>query len=592
MANIKNELTTIAGSIYGKEMRPAIHDAIEKINEESEKAYESAVSSKDSSQAAANAAQAAQNKAEEYASAAQAIAGAGMATEDLAGFAKPDGKTIRSGGDDGTIYAAYGLVGKTALFFGDSIVWGQLAEQETTQAAEPYPVAFGNLLGCEVINAAVRGATASVAHSNNFAGQIADNEDNIANVDICFVSFGTNDYNKGLWIGNGSTKQSFYKNYEDGIDSIQALNPNIDIVMIIPPTAPARLQDAGAANGNGEVWDEYVNAMIEIAASRHLAIVDFGQAGINAGNVDTYYLTDKNHLTQEGYTLLGEYLARVYKTGTFCDAAEFYNKNYRVAANILPPMVFADPVDTANAYHNGVYWSLPGDDTAGLTAIKNVALRSGNHYQLAFLAYHAGDRTVEYTVTLTNTSDTTKAYIIKKKVTGTYNRITFDFYTDLESGLYTLNIVGAGDHAQLSSVSLSFAGFVPEVKKRKTGVVEITSNNTISVTTGRYVNSEFAFNLQVTVDSDQDTLATVDLNTIDTDDTSAYTIGGTLFFVGIDATTGEAVVMGWQHDSSTTGTYLLKLMIGAATTGHTYIAQGMLYMGRPDAVTEVITQEY
>lgn len=42
MANIADELQTIATSIYGSEMRTAIHDAIEKVNDDSETATVSA----------------------------------------------------------------------------------------------------------------------------------------------------------------------------------------------------------------------------------------------------------------------------------------------------------------------------------------------------------------------------------------------------------------------------------------------------------------------------------------------------------------------------------------------------------------------
>ena len=63
MANIKKELNTIANSVYGKEMRPAIHDGLEKVNKESTKAYEAAIKSQNSSKAAAEAAEKAREEA-------------------------------------------------------------------------------------------------------------------------------------------------------------------------------------------------------------------------------------------------------------------------------------------------------------------------------------------------------------------------------------------------------------------------------------------------------------------------------------------------------------------------------------------------
>lgn len=487
------------------------------------------------------------------------------------------------------------LHNKTAIFFGDSITWGELGEGDGTRVSKPYPTVFADVTGCNVINAGVRGATASSTETKNFAAQITSQKVNIPNADYAFVCFGVNDFSKAVTVGNASTAKSFYADYLAAIKGILIYNPNIEIIVILPPRGKGYTDSANWKNDNGDIFDSYVNAIIEIATNLNLRIVDFGKVGINSYITSNYYVDDNHHLTQEGYTLLGEHLAKAYKTGTYESKREFYNKAYRVATNQLGTMPFPNPVDIqGNSYYDGVYWSILGTDTAGITSYKNVQIIKGEDYHFEFLTFHrdkANNRTVTYTITMTNVSDTSIKYVFKKTLTCVYERLHFDFNASNASGFYTINIVAEGDNVYIASPSLSYGGIIPESRKRKIGNVSITSTNTMTVDKNKFVNGEFIFNMRVTADKSTTNLARVDLNTSNSGDTSAYLPTGDHYFVGMDITDKKTVPMYWSHDGSNPGQYLLKVLSGIETN-HVYVANHILYMAANNAVHEVIAQEY
>ncbi len=484
---------------------------------------------------------------------------------------------------------------KTAIFFGDSITWGEKADENGVQVLQPYPTVFGNLTGYTIKNVAVSGATASTIQDNNFLTQVNANVSGTKRYDYYFVAFGTNDFSKNVDIGNEYTEKSFYYDYVAGIEKILEQHPQAEIIVILQPHGKGSTTKPYWANDNGEKIESYRNAVIEIATKKKLRIVDFGNVGINENNAETYYPNGHNHLTQVGYKLLGEHLAKSFLTGTYIDKETFYNKNYRVATNQLGLKAFPNPKENiSNSYYDGVYWELSGSDANGITAYKNVQVLEGENYHLEFLTYHrnqANSRTTTYTVTLTNVSDSTIQYIFKKNLKGSYERVNFNFYANNASGFYTLNIKAEGDNVYIANPSLSFDGIIPPARKRRIGNVDITSTNSITVNRNKFVNGMFMFNLFITADVSTENLARVNLNTSDTNDLNAYITNIDTYFVGIDHTTKQPVAMCWYHDTSNPGTFLLKVISGIEQD-HVYCANGVLFMGANDSVHEIIVQEY
>lgn len=478
-----------------------------------------------------------------------------------------------------------------AVFLGDSTTWGESGNTDGVQVDKPYPTVFGEITGATVINCAVRGACGSSAKTNNFAEQITANAASIKSANKIFINFGINDFSQGINVGNASMTDSYYYGIYNGIATIQKSNPKADIIIILPTVGKGYLTNVAWRNSNGISFDDYLNALIDIGTKLHLKIVDFRNIGITKNNAATYYPTGYNHLTQDGYTLLGEHLARCYESNIYYDDVE----EKSVAMNVLPHLLFASPIEASslNSFYNGIYWNLSGSDNKGLTSYKQFDIQTGRNYHFEFMAYHrniANKRKIDYTIIFKNES-TSKTYTFKRAVTGPYNKVAIDFYSNLTGGNYTLQLIASGDDAYVSAFILSFNGVAPAPRKMRTGIVEITSTNTLSILRNKFINGFLILNLVITANESVVNLARINLNPAN-DNYHAYIPTGSLYFWGIDWTTKEPALMQLINDSEKPGTYLLKLATGNAVSGHKYVAKDILYMGRNDAPMEIITQEW
>lgn len=483
------------------------------------------------------------------------------------------------------------LHGKTVVFFGDSVTWGESGETDGVQVASPYPIVFGDITGATVINCAVRGACGSSAKTNNFAEQIKANATSIKSANKIFINFGINDFSQGINVGNASMTDSYYYGIYNGIATIQKSNPKADIIIILPTVGKGYLTNSAWRNSNGISFDDYLNALIDIGTKLHLKIVDFRNIGITKNNAATYYPTGYNHLTQDGYTLLGEHLARCYESNIYYDDVE----EKSVAMNVLPHLLFNSPIEASslNSFYNGIYWSLSGTDNKGLTSYKQFDIQTGRNYHFEFMAYHrniANARKIDYTIIFKNVS-TSQTYTFKRSVTGSYNKVAIDFYSNITGGNYTLQLIASGDSAYVSVFTLSFNGAAPAPRKMRIGAIKITSTNTLSVLRNKFINGFLIFNVVITANESVVNLARINLNSAD-DNYHAYLPTGSLYFWGIDWTTKEPALMQLIYDSENAGTYLLKLATGNAVSGHKYVAKDILYMGRNDAPMEIIAQEW
>lgn len=484
------------------------------------------------------------------------------------------------------------LSGKTAVFFGDSTTWGESGEKDGIQVAKPYPAVFGEITGATIVNCAVRGACGSSAKTNNFAEQIAKNAASIKAANKIFINFGINDFSENINVGNASMTDSYYYGIYNGIATIQKSNPKADIILILPTVGKGYLTNAAWRNSNGISFDDYLDALIDIGTKLHLKIVDFTHIGITKDNATTYYPTGYNHLIQDGYTLMGEHLARSFDNNAF-----YQPETKNVAMNVLPHLLFESPTDIAgnvNSFYDGTFWKLDGTSTLGLTSYKQFDIQKGQEYHFEFMSYHrnvANSRKIDYTIVFKNAA-TSEKYTFKRSVTGAYNKVAVDFYSNLTRGYYTVQIIGSGDSAYVSAFTLSFNGIAPAPRKMRVGNPNITSTNTLSIVRNKFVNGFFVFYLVITADNSTTNLARVDLNAPNNDSYHAYLPTGSYHFVGIDWTTKQPVLMYWTYDSTMAGTYLLKLATGDAVSGHKYVAQDILYFGRNDAPMEIIAQEW
>lgn len=478
-----------------------------------------------------------------------------------------------------------------AVFLGDSTTWGESGNTDGVQVDKPYPTVFGEITGATVINCAVRGACGSSAKTNNFAEQITANAASIKSANKIFINFGINDFSQGINVGNASMTDSYYYGINNGIATIQKSNPKADIIIILPTVGKGYLTNAAWRNSNGIGFDDYINALIDIGTKLHLKIVDFRNVGITKNNAATYYPTGYNHLTQDGYTLLGEHLARCYESNIYYGDVE----EKSVAMNVLPHLLFTSPIEASslNSFYNGIYWKLSGTDDKGLTSYKQFDIQAGRNYHFEFMAYHrnvANARKIDYTIIFKNVS-TSKTYTFKRSVTGPYNKVAIDFYSNLTGGNYTLQLIASGDDAYVSAFVLSFNGVPPAPRKMRTGIVEITSTNTLSILRNKFINGFLIFNVVITANESVVNLARINLNPAD-DNYHAYIPTGSLYFWGIDWTIKEPALMQLIYDSEKPGTYLLKLATGNAVSGHKYVAKDIIYMGRNDAPMEIIAQEW
>lgn len=478
-----------------------------------------------------------------------------------------------------------------AVFLGDSTTWGESGNTDGVQVDKPYPTVFGEITGATVINCAVRGACGSSAKTNNFAEQITANAASIKSANKIFINFGINDFSQGINVGNASMTDSYYYGIYNGIATIQKSNPKADIIIILPTVGKGYLTNAAWRNSNGIGFDDYINALIDIGTKLHLKIVDFRNIGITKNNAATYYPTGYNHLTQDGYTLLGEHLARCYESNIYYGDVE----EKSVAMNVLPHLLFASPIEASslNSFYNGIYWKLSGTDDKGLTSYKQFDIQTGRNYHFEFMAYHrniANARKIDYTIIFKNVS-TSQTYTFKRSVTGSYNKVAIDFYSNITGGNYTLQLIASGDSAYVSAFTLSFNGAAPAPRKMRIGAVDIASTNTLSVLRNKFINGFLIFNVVITANESVVNLARINLNPAD-DNYHAYIPTGSLYFWGIDWTTKEPALMQLVYDSEKPGTYLLKLATGNAVSGHKYVAKDIIYMGRNDAPMEIITQEW
>lgn len=201
----------------------------------------------------------------------------------------------------------YGLRGKTCLFFGDSIVWGDSADESHSRVTTPFPVYIAQHSGCTSLNYGRKSATmASIDGSDNdFANQLAEHQAQLTNADYIFVLFGINDYSQVVPIGSPDSVDisTFYGALSANVTTIRRYSQAQLYFVSIPPCGAYW---AGTGNTRYQNIRTYVEAVKEFCCRNGINYIDvLNHSGMDATNWESYS-ADRVHLTQDGYDMLGQ----------------------------------------------------------------------------------------------------------------------------------------------------------------------------------------------------------------------------------------------------------------------------------------------
>lgn len=200
------------------------------------------------------------------------------------------------------------LKDKNVHFFGDSLTWGN---NGTELSQYNYPKIFGEIMGCNIFNHAVNGATVTtiINIDNNLDNQI-DGASNLINADYVFIQCGVNDYLRNCSIGNlESTKYYFKGAYVNAIKKIMSKIPN-KCRLICLSLLPCEKYFKKEKNTYNNLFLDYNDAIKEVCQELGVQLIDvLNTIGINQYNYNNL-LSDGVHLKDEGYAMLGRALSQ------------------------------------------------------------------------------------------------------------------------------------------------------------------------------------------------------------------------------------------------------------------------------------------
>lgn len=197
--------------------------------------------------------------------------------------------------------------GRKIAFLGDSITQGLTWNGSAQVYVEkPYPMTVAEKLNCECQN---------VGHSSYPISSIGKAQcfnttySEIAlDTDYIFVFGGTNDYQYSVPIGTVADREdvSFCGAVFTLINKIRTRNPNAELVFFTP------LHRSEEVKSDGFKLIDYVNAIRDVCELCAIPVVDlYKNSGFS--NVVTemqQYYADGLHLTQDGYNVLGDVIAK------------------------------------------------------------------------------------------------------------------------------------------------------------------------------------------------------------------------------------------------------------------------------------------
>jgi lysophospholipase L1-like esterase len=188
------------------------------------------------------------------------------------------------------------LTGKTAVFLGDSITWGQSGYNTTY--ARCYANEFGTLTGATIQNLGAGGATASdtPAALPPLAGTQFEGREWFSKQvrlitgtpDYIYFMFGINDYGYNALIGSGERDENQLTvcgGIRKGIEYLQRTYPKARIIGLAPLYAPTE----NTANTQGLSVSDYRQNVVGCIRSMNVPVIDFCVSlGLNEHNWETF----------------------------------------------------------------------------------------------------------------------------------------------------------------------------------------------------------------------------------------------------------------------------------------------------------------
>ena len=206
------------------------------------------------------------------------------------------------------------LKDKVITFIGDSITEGYTEEGDTVTFVEkPFPKVVSELLGCTVQNLGASGTRVSSyngTQQNSFTSRVNSIR---SDADIVFVMGGINDYfypEQGQTLGtiNDETDISYYGGLFTLINLIKTKLPNCELFI----ATPTHMYDESAKPNGGKPYSDYIKAVKDICQKMSVKCIDvYGESGISYSvtQVRSSCYSGGIHLTQNGYTELGKFIA-------------------------------------------------------------------------------------------------------------------------------------------------------------------------------------------------------------------------------------------------------------------------------------------
>lgn len=211
--------------------------------------------------------------------------------------------------DINKLYNFYNLTGQNCHFFGDSLTAASNLDNNYTYA---YTNKFKEITNANVFNHAVGGATLSQPQgiTNTILAQI--NSADLSNADYVFIQGGQNDFVQYIRTGftGSDDSSSIYGGVKKLLTTIYSKIPNKCKIYFIS-WIPSITYFENTQNSMHQTTRSMYYILNEIFKFYEIPIINVTfNCGINELNASKYISADKVHMTSDGYSRVGEVIAR------------------------------------------------------------------------------------------------------------------------------------------------------------------------------------------------------------------------------------------------------------------------------------------
>lgn len=261
------------------------------------------------------------------------------------------------------------LNGKTAVVFGDS----------TAANTPSYFTQLATKTGMSVTNRAISGtaltprgvgAWSAVTSTGNDGYNLITRQTDLANFDIVFLAYSTNDWQSSQKVKNAGMEDNNYVSFaaalQKVIDYIQEQNPDALIVFVAPAYA-YRKWDGTTANCNtkGYTLRDYAVMAEKIMYENHMGFIDLGNVGVNYSNYTNWLLDDSGgifvHYNANLKTHIVDYIIGSYPweprriASPMAKNVSTYQATYIESLSICSPLTATDTADSTKTICYGGY---------------------------------------------------------------------------------------------------------------------------------------------------------------------------------------------------------------------------------------------